>query len=231
MKSGKVTSGGKAGGKRWYDDACGAALGLELVGERWSLLVIRELLLGPRRFGELRAGLAGISANVLQQRLEGLAAAGLLVRRPLPSPANADVYELTPWGYEAEVPIQALGRWALRSFTHDPTLPLTPAAAMLSLRYLMDGEAAAGQAMTIGFRFGGDAFTVRLAGGRLAIDRGKGPADATVTTDPTNWIYCVYGKRPMADAEAAGTIAVTGDRAVLARFIDLFALPAKAAVE
>ena len=94
---------------RWYDDACGAAHALELIGERWALLVVRELMFGPRRFGELRAGLPGISANVLTQRLESLEASGVVVRRKLPSPANAQVYELTPWGYETEPIFQTWG--------------------------------------------------------------------------------------------------------------------------
>ena len=103
MKLEKMTPAEKLPQKRWYDDACGTALAMELVGERWSLLIVRELMFGPRRFGELRAGLTGISANVLTQRLEGLEAANILVKRKLPPPANVQVYALTPWGYEAEV--------------------------------------------------------------------------------------------------------------------------------
>ena len=101
--------------RRWYDDACGTAHALDLVGERWALLVMRELMFGPKRFSDLRASLPGISANVLTQRLEGLEAAGVLVRRRLPPPAAAQVYELTAWGYESEPIFQALGRWAARS--------------------------------------------------------------------------------------------------------------------
>src|ERR1700749_1921047 len=85
----------------WYDDACGTALAMELVGERWSMLIVRELMYGPRRFSELRAGLPGISANTLTQRLATLQKAGILGRHTLPSPASVQVYELTPWGYES----------------------------------------------------------------------------------------------------------------------------------
>src|SRR5918912_1181169 len=123
MTSQKIT-------KRSYADACGAAHALDLVGERWALLVMRELMLGPKRFSDIRAGLPGISANVLTQRLEGLEAAGVLVRRKLPSPASAQVYELTPWGYEAEPIFQALGRWAARSPEHDPSLPFSAVSLM-----------------------------------------------------------------------------------------------------
>src|SRR3712207_6280268 len=124
MKSQKVTKEGLTS-RRSYDDACGAAHALDLVGERWALLVMRELMLGPKRFSDLRADLPGISANVLTQRLEGLEASGVLVRRRLPPPASVQVYELTPWGYESEPIFQALGRWAARSPQHDPSLPLS----------------------------------------------------------------------------------------------------------
>ncbi|HYJ29191.1 MAG TPA: helix-turn-helix domain-containing protein, partial [Allosphingosinicella sp.] len=117
-----------SGPKRRYDDACGAAHALDLAGERWALLVMRELMLGPKRFTDLRADLPGISANVLTQRLEGLESAGVLARRRLPPPAPAQVYELTPWGYEAEPIFQVLGRWAARSPSHDPSLPLSAAS-------------------------------------------------------------------------------------------------------
>ena len=115
---------------------------MDLIGERWSMPLIRELLLGPRRFGDLKTSLNGISANVLTQRLEGLEAAGVLVRRKLPPPASVQVYELTPWGYEAAPIFQALGRWAVRSPCHDPTRPFSPVSLMLSLRTMLSAEAA-----------------------------------------------------------------------------------------
>jgi len=217
--------------RRWYGDACGAALALDIVGERWALLVIRELLLGPRRFGELKAGLPGISANVLTQRLEGLERSGVVTRRRLPSPANAQVYQLTDWGYEAEPAIQALGRWALRSPTHDPTLPLTPASAVLSLRYLADPATLPAARASVAVRFGEERFVVRVAGGVVGIERGEGDAEASIETDTNSWIFCVYGKWPIDALEAAGRMRVAGDRAAFARFVDLFRLPPKAAVE
>src|SRR5215212_7448930 len=113
MKSGKITDySGTAPPRRSYEDACAAAHALDLVGERWALLVMRELIFGPKRFGELRASLPGISANVLTQRLAGLESAGVARRRRLPPPASVQVYELTDWGYESEPIFQALGRWA-----------------------------------------------------------------------------------------------------------------------
>lgn len=229
MKLEKDTEQERARQKRWYDDACGTALALEFVGERWSLLIMRELMLGPRRFSELRAQLVGISANVLTQRLEGLERSGIVVRRKLPSPANVQVYELTPWGYEAEPIFQTMGRWATRSPLHDPTLPLSPVSAMLSLRTMIVPDHG-DLAMTIGFRFGNDVFVGRLTREELAIERGETVgADVTFDTDPTTFVGLVYGKRPFEDAEAAGTLTLSGDRALAHRFVDLFALPAKVA--
>src|SRR4028118_2311757 len=97
MKSQKITKE-VLPTRRSYEDACGAAHALDLVGERWALLVMRELLLGPKRFSDLKGDLPGISANVLTQRLEGLEAAGIVVRRKLPPPASAQVYAPTPLG-------------------------------------------------------------------------------------------------------------------------------------
>src|SRR5437763_17087767 len=115
MQSQKITSAKRALRKRWYDDACGTALALELVGERWSLLIVRELMFGGRRFSDLRSSLRSVSANILAQRLEGLECVGIIQRRKLPPPASVQNYELTPCGYEAEVMLQELGRWATRS--------------------------------------------------------------------------------------------------------------------
>src|SRR5215213_17225 len=142
MKLEKLTERPEPRTKRHYEDACATAHALDLVGERWALLVMRELMLGPKRFGDLRESLPGISANVLTQRLEGLEAAGVLVRRKLPPPASVQVYELTPWGYESAPIFQALGRWAVRSPRHDPMRPFSPVSLMLSLRTMMSAEAA-----------------------------------------------------------------------------------------
>ena len=140
----KVTIAARSESRRGYDDACGTAHALELIGERWALLVLRELMLGARRFSDLRADLPGISANVLTQRLEELEARGLIRRTRLPPPAARDVYEATDWGLEAEAVVQALGRWAARSPRHDPTLPLSAVSILLSFRTMIDGSRAVG---------------------------------------------------------------------------------------
>jgi DNA-binding HxlR family transcriptional regulator len=228
MKLEKVTQRGKATEKRWYDDACGTALALEFLGERWSMLVMRELMFGARRFGEIKANLPGISANVLTQRLEGLERAGILTRRKLPSHAAVQVYELTPWGAMTEPIFQEMGRWATRSRRHDPTLFLSPVSAMLSLRTMIDSDKARGERMTLAFRFPTDTFVGELADGMLEIRRGEtDAADVAFVTDTTTFAATIYGKRPFADSEAAGLLRLEGDRDAAARFVGLFALPDK----
>src|SRR3954471_14008586 len=170
MKSGKITEQAESR-KRRYEDACAAAHALDLVGERWALLVMRELMLGPKRFSDLRASLPGISANVLTQRLEGLEAAGVLLKRKLPPPAAAQVYELTEWGYESEPIFQALGRWAARSPAHDPTLPFSAASLVLSLRTMLDPGRAKGVDARIGLILGEETFVGHLAAGGIEIAR------------------------------------------------------------
>ena len=225
-----MTKRGKPTTKRWYDDACGTALAMELLGERWALLVVRELMFGPRRFGELRASLPGISANVLTQRLEGLERVGIVGKRKLPPPASVQVYELTPWGYESETAMQELGRWAVRSPLHDPTLPLSSASLMMSLRTMFAPERAGDWTATIGLRMGEEAFVARIEGGALAIARGQPEgADAVFSADPKTLVPIFYGGRPIADAEAAGTLRLEGDRRIAERFVTLFALPPKTA--
>ncbi|WP_426265003.1 winged helix-turn-helix transcriptional regulator [Sphingomonas sp. PWP1-2] len=216
--------------KRWYDDACGTALALEFVGERWSLLVIRELLLGPRRFGEIRSGLPGLSANVLTQRLQGLEAAGVLTRETLPPPANVKVYALTPWGYEAEPIVMALGRWALRSPAHDPSLPFSRVALMLALRMMFDPAKAEGFAARIGFSLGSERYVAAIGDGGLTLARdGIAQADAVLAGEPNAFLPALFGTTPLAQLIAAGRLAVSGDVALAAHFCTLFALPAKIA--
>ncbi len=200
---------------RTYNDACGAAHALDLVGERWALLVMRELMLGPKRFSDLKADLPGISANVLTQRLEGLEAAGIVTRKRLPPPASVRVYDLTDWGRESEPVFQALGRWAARSPAHDPTLPLSAVSMMMSLRTMIDKGKAGDMSLTAGFVFGDETFRMRLGGGDLIAERGAvDGADVIFTGTPPMVAAAVYGDRPLEALEADGALTVTGDRAL-----------------
>jgi DNA-binding HxlR family transcriptional regulator len=228
MKLQKVTEPGRAPPRRRYADACGTAHALDLIGERWALLVMRELMLGPKRFSDLRSDLPGISANVLTQRLEGLEAAGLLVRRRLPPPISARVYELTPWGYEAEPIVQSLGKWAARSPAHDPTLPISATSIMLSFRTMFDPVRAEGIEARIGFRLGAESFLAKVEDGRFESARGETQgADVVFTGTPAGLAAAVYGGQPFEALEAAGILKVDGNRETAARFTTLFPLPLK----
>jgi len=228
MELEKITSRDEAAYRRRYDDACGTAHGLELVGERWALLVIRELMLGPKRFNDLRSDLPGISANVLTQRLESLEAGGIVVKRRLPPPASVQVYELTEWGYQAEPIIQTLGRWATRSPGHDPNLPLSAVSLMLSFRTMFDAARGKGLKATVGFRLGAESYLVRIGDGELHAARGDADqADLTFTGAPPMVAAAVYGGVPLSALEADGALKIDGDRALAERFVTLFPLPPK----
>lgn len=210
---------------KWYNDACGTAFGMELVGERWSLLIVRELMFGPLRFSALRANLPGISAKVLTERLEKLEAANVLARRTLPQPSGAQVYELTPWGYAAEPLIQELGRWAAKSAQHDPTLPLSPTSFMLSLRTMLSPHKAGDWQARIGFRFPEVGFMAELAVGRMPVTRAE-PLDCDATfiapAGPSLAAMFYVGM----PAEEVG-VRIEGDPATATRFMALFELPEK----
>jgi DNA-binding HxlR family transcriptional regulator len=227
MKLQKETKQGGRHGK-WYDDACGTAFALELVGERWSLLIVRELMFGGRRFSDLRAGLPGISAKVLTERLDGLERAGIAQRRQMPPPLAAQIYELTRWGYAAETAIKELGRWAATSPDHDPTLPLSPASLMLSFRTMFDGRRAGSGQVVGAVRIGHDRFLVEVADGNLLAERGDPEEPDFVFEAPAAPAIAaaVYGKVPFDDLAPAG-LAVSGDREAALAFVDCFHLPEK----
>ncbi|HEY8126957.1 MAG TPA: helix-turn-helix domain-containing protein [Methylocystis sp.] len=214
---------------RSYDDACGAAHALDLIGERWALLVMRELMFGPKRFSDLRADLPGISANVLTQRLDRLEDIGALRRRKLPPPAASHVYELTPWGSEIEPVLGVLGRWAARSPLHDPTLPLSAASLMLSFKTMFDASRAKGLNARIGFRIGEETFLVQIRRGACgAVRQALDGAEVVFAGPATAIAAAVYGGAPLAALEAKKALAIEGDRALAERFTMLFPLPPKA---
>jgi len=210
---------------RWYNDACGTAFGMELIGERWSLLVVRELMFGPLRFSALRANLPGISAKVLTERLEKLEAANVLAKRVLPPPSSAQVYELSKWGYAAEPLIQELGRWAARSAQHDPTLPLSPTSFMLSLRTMLNSAKAGDWHARIGFRFPGIGFVAELAEGRMPVTRTEPENCEAVFVAPAgpSLAAMFYGGAP---ADEVG-VQIQGNVTTAEQFMTLFDLPEK----
>lgn len=215
---------------RWYGDACGAAFAMELIGERWSLPIIREMMLGPRRFSEIRAELPGLSAKTLTERLESLEKTGIVMRAMLPPPASVQVYRLTQWGLALEPVMQELGRWAVRSTLHDPTLPITPVSLMLSLRTMIHPERIGDLVLTVRFEVGDKHFIGRVEQGELAI-RSAGedePAPDIVFKADGGFPFLAvfYGKWPRAEVEA---LRVEGEDELVQRFVDLFSLPPKVA--
>ena len=161
-------------------------------------------------------------------RLEGLERVGIVQRRMLPPPASIQIYELTPWGYEAEVILRELGRWATRSPLHDPTLPLSAASLLMSFRTMYSPKRAKGKAATIGFRFGTDGFVVDFGPEGVRPRRADpGGCALTVAATPTSLASLVYGGRRVADAEAEGELTLTGDRRLFDRFLTWFPLPEK----
>ncbi|MDD9208174.1 helix-turn-helix domain-containing protein, partial [Georgenia sp. 10Sc9-8] len=183
-------------GKRRYEDSCGLAQALNVVGERWALLVVRELVLGPKRFSDLRADLPGVSPNVLSQRLTELETAGVLQRRKLPPPAGAWVYELTAWGAELETVIITLGRWGARSPFFDRECGLSVSSVVLSMRTMFRAEAARGVHLDIGLHLGEHRFHAAVRDGRFRVEPGEAAeADAVLTTDPVTLATVVYDGR------------------------------------
>jgi hypothetical protein len=166
---------------------------------------------------------------VLTQRLEGLEAAGVLVKRRLPPPASTQVYELTEWGYESEPIFQALGRWAARSPMHDPTLPFSAASFCLSLRTMIDAKLAEGIEARIGFRLGEETYLARLSNGGIEIARGPiDYAELVMAGMPPVLAGAIYGGQPLEALEQAGVLRIEGDRELAKRFVTLFPLPPKA---
>lgn len=224
----KETGSSQEAHGKWYADACGTAFAMELIGERWAILIVRELMLGGRRFSDLRASLPGISAKVLTERLAGLESAGVLAKRRLPPPSASQVYELTEWGYLAEPAIQELGRWAARSPEHNPLLPLSPVSFMLSLRTMLDNAAAKQFDVTAGFTVSGESFVAELKDGEMPVRRAEpGQGEIRFAADePLHLLRLFYGKQPLAEAEQSG-VSFGGDRALAEQFVALFSLPPK----
>jgi len=186
------------------------------------MLVLRELAYGPRRFSELKADLPGISANVLTQRLADLEERGVVRKKRLPPPASVQVYEATEWGLEAAPVIARLGKWAARSPLHDPTLPISHVAIMMSLETMLDPDRARGMAGKLGFQLGETSYVAEIRDGRLEVERREiDNCEVKFTAAPGELAAVIYGGAPLE------TISVEGDMELAERFITLFPLPPK----
>lgn len=211
---------------RTYEDSCGVAHALELVGERWAMLVVRELMLSAKRFGDIKDGLPGISANVLSHRLDELEQAGLVTRRKLPKPAAVWVYDLTPWARDLEPIMQTFGRWAARDPQHRKDLHFGTTSLILSLRTNFDPSLADGVHLVVALQPNDETYVARVARKKLTIEAGDAAeADATIAGDPRAFAAVTYGGRPLADAIGAGDLVVTGNAASAELFLHLYTLP------
>jgi DNA-binding HxlR family transcriptional regulator len=212
--------------KRTYGDRCGVARALDLVGERWALLVVRELLLGPKRFTDLRVGLPHVSPDVLAQRLRELEESGIVRRGMLPPPAGSRIYELTERGRELEPVVIALGRFGSVAPFPPGDAQIGVDALMIALKSLFAPSAADGLEASYELRFGEQRFRVRVADGRLDLARGGADApDATIETEPGTLATVLWHGRKIDEARRSGDLAIEGDGPAVARFLGLFPLP------
>ncbi len=210
---------------RDYGQYCGVAAALELVGERWALLIIRDLLVGPRRYGELAAGLPRLPSNILAARLKDLQGAGVLRRVPR---SRVIVYELTPYGRELEPIVLALGAWGFKAMG-DPREGqiITPDSMTMALRTAFRPQVAATLPSTAyAARFGPAELLIRVDGATLDVTRGDGPVDLAFSAGPgIRWL--ISGELDPDRAIATGVVDVLRGRGdLLARFANTFHLTA-----
>ena len=201
-------------------DGCGIAHASDLLGQRWALLVVRELLLGPKRFTDLRAGIPDISPNVLGQRLRELEESGIVRRRRLPPPAAARVYELTEWGHELEPAVLALGRWASRSPSFPVDAEMGPDSLVLALKTAFQPAKADGLEARYELRLGDVLFDISVKEGEFHATRGEAKsADAVIESDSGTIAGVVFGGNGLGKAVDSGDVRIDGNRrAVTALF-------------
>jgi DNA-binding HxlR family transcriptional regulator len=213
--------------KRSYGEACRFAYALDVVGERWALLVVRELLLGPKRFTDLRAGLPHASSNILSERLRDLEQGGVIQRRKLPPPAASTVYELTEWGRELEPVVTRLGAWGARSPIPPDSQEIGPDSIVLALRSLFDPEAAGDLSAVYELRIGEERFHVDVADGELELSRdaAEDPTVSIATADAGTLAAILAGQLPLDDAVATGAARLEGSKQAAKRFLRLFPMP------
>jgi DNA-binding HxlR family transcriptional regulator len=204
--------------KHRYGDGCVVASALDVIGERWALLVVRELLLGPKRYTDLQRGLNGPSSNVLSQRLHDLEAHGVVRRRRLGPPASSWVYELTAWGLGLEPVLVHLGRWGRDSPFHDCEAETSVDSLLLAMRVHFDPAAGARVDDTYALHVGDDRFSVRVGEHGLTVARGGvHQADAVIRTDSRTLQALLTERLAPDEAVAGGRLAVTGDAAAATR--------------
>ena len=213
---------------RSYQQYCGLAYALDIVGERWTLLLVRELVPGPRRFKDLLDGLPGISTNLLAERLKTLAEQGLLTQRTLPPPAGSMVYALTPLGRSLEPMLLELGRWGSQFVPptwQDATL-LRLGSYALTFKTFFRPAAAQGIDETYELRIGGEVLQVKVKDGSIDVQQGQVfHPDAIIHTDMPTFMQLLPGELQPQAAIAQGCVCVEGDPAALGRLLQMCGLP------
>jgi DNA-binding HxlR family transcriptional regulator len=209
-----------------YGHYCPIAHALDLVGERWALLVVRELLDGPKRYTDLLAGMPGIGTNILASRLRDLEAGGVVRRTKLPPPAASTVYELTEYGRELDEALHALARWGAR--TLGPPVPdeeLRAGWLVHAAEATFDPAAAQGLTESYEVRSGEEVVSLRVTDGRLDAAAGTRPgADAVIEAAPETVFRLVSGELAPEKAVACGEVRLEGEPAALGRFASLFTI-------
>lgn len=211
---------------RSYADACGITRALDVVGERWAIPVVRELIFGPRRYSDLAAALPGVSTNILGARLKDLTAAEVVTKRRLPPPAATTVYELTPWGAELEPALIALGRWAAHTPTDLEQQAFSASSLALSLRTTFDPAAAAQVILDLHLIMRPDIFEVRIDDGDFTIRRAE-TTDAQVRlhAGPKELAALVYQRLDPDEELRRGAVGIEGPVEPVETFTRCFTLP------
>lgn len=213
---------------RSYNQYCGLAYALDIVGERWTLLIIRELFAGPRRFTDLMEGLPGISTNLLSARLKRLEEQGLLNRRVLPPPAGSTVYGLTSLGQALEAALLELGKWGSQFVppAPDEASVLHASSYALTLKTFFRPEQAQGIDETYELHIDNEVLQVHIKEGEIQVQQGATlKADAIFQTDIATYLALLQGRIDPEEAISQGLIRIKGDPAALSRFLDLCGLP------
>jgi DNA-binding HxlR family transcriptional regulator len=207
---------------RRYDDPCGIARALDAIGDRWTLLLVRELIFGPKRFIQLRHGLDGVSPNVLSQRLRDLEDGGIVRRDALDPPASVAVYELTARGRALEPILLELGRWG--SQEPPPAGRLSASALLLALKTVFDPDRAADGRFALSID--GDWFCLSVAGGSIDIAHGRTEhPSVTFEADAGTLRSIAFGREPITAAERDGRLTVHGNRHLAECFTRMFPVP------
>ncbi|MFC6082407.1 winged helix-turn-helix transcriptional regulator [Sphaerisporangium aureirubrum] len=212
---------------RSYGQFCGLSRALESVGERWALLIVRDLFVGPRRFTDLRRGLPRIPTNILSARLKELELAGVIHRRVLPRPAASVVYELTAYGQALEDVVLSLGLWgAMAMGDPEPGEIATVDSVTMALRSTFRPEAARGLNTSYEFRLGGLVLSVRIDDGALTVIPGPLPDAELVLECGPELRALMAGELAPDEAVEKGMVTLTGDPADLVRLVEVFRIPA-----